>query len=804
MGIGARFVAVAVDAPLAPGRCLTYSVPENWDIQPGHALWVPLGARLAFGVAMEVHENPPPLPTRPIAGLVDPEPLVSQPYLALARWLSETTLSPTIDAVSLCLPPGFRRRVQKVFVPTEGASPLEAPPEANKVHALLLTYGHLTEAQIKDKAGRAGVRGLRWLLAHGLARNEWRVERPRVQQKRVAMLRLAAAEDTAPPLPPRLAALWEHLRSHAPIPLTVARKEYGAWAVQSLLRQGLATVEYFPTVRDPLAGLAFAQRPGLSLTPEQQQAYEAVRDALDEHSPQRIFLLYGVTGSGKTEVYLHAIEHCLSLGKSALYLVPEISLTPQLVERLGSRFPRGMGLLHSGLSLGQRFDTWWRVRQGQVRFLLGTRSALFAPLPNLGLIILDEEHDPSYKQSDTSPRYHARTVALQLARLTGATVVMGSATPSVSAAFQAQRGEWKLLTLPHRILTGEKGEAHIGPLPKVEVVDMREELRAGNRSIFSRALEAALRETLERGLQAILFLNRRGAVPVVQCRDCGATLRCPSCDFPLTLHNQPTSLLLCHHCGRHRKPAERCPACGSPHLRHLGIGVQRVATEVEQRFGVRPLRWDKDVAHHFREHWDILARLEKGESPVLVGTQMVAKGLHLPRVALVGVILADVGLTLPDPFAGERAFQVLCQMAGRAGRGSEPGRVIVQTYRPDHYAIAAAVRQDYWAFYQQEIAMRQRWLDPPFRRLALLRFRHTNAQRAQKEAQRLASLLHQIKTSQGLSDMDIVGPAPAYPPREKGHHRWQILIRAPDPLLPLRDIPIPQGWSVEIDPVALV
>ncbi|GBD11146.1 Primosomal protein N' [bacterium HR23] len=789
---------------MEPGRFLTYSVPAHLEVQPGHAVWVPLGSRLAFGVALEAQGEAPPFPTRPIAGLVDPEPLIPQPYLALARWLSETTLSPLMDAVSLCLPPGFRRRVHTVFAPTGVSPPPNAPEEARRTLALLTRSQTLLREQIREKMGRAGIRGLKWLVAQGLVRSEWRIERPRVQPKRVPVLRLAPRKDPPPTLSPRQSALLEYLRTHTPVPVALARKEFGASAVQGLLEKGIALREYAPVLRDPLAGLAFSPRPGPPLTPDQQRAFEAVRDALEGRSSQRVFLLYGVTGSGKTEVYLRAVEHCISQGRNALYLVPEISLTPQLVERIGSRFPQGLGLLHSGLSLGKRFDTWWQVRHGQVRLLMGARSALFAPMPNLGLIILDEEHDPSYKQSDTPPRYHTREVALHLARLTGAVVLMGSATPSVSSAFQAQRGEWGWLALPYRIIPGPRGEARPGPLPTVEVVDMREELKAGNRSIFSRALEQAMRETLAQGLQAILFLNRRGAVPVVQCRDCGATLRCPSCDFPLTLHHQPTPTLQCHHCGRRRRPTEQCPQCGSPNLRHLGIGVQRVAMEVERCFGVRPLRWDRDVARYFREHWDILTRLERGEAQVLVGTQMVAKGLHLPKVALVGVILADVGLALPDPFAGERAFQVLCQVAGRAGRGEEPGRVIVQTYRPDHYAIVSAQRQDYLAFYQQEIALRRRWLDPPFRRLALLLFRHTNALRAQKEAQRLALALRAVQASRGLSEIDIVGPAPAYPPREKGHYRWHILVRAPDPVGVLREVPIPEGWSVDIDPIALV
>lgn len=793
-----------MDAPLEAGRPLTYSVPPTLEVHPGHALWVPLGGRWAFGVALEVQDTPPPFPTRPIAGLVDPEPLLTPPYVALARWVSETTLSPLIEAVSLSLPPGFRRRVRKVFTLTPPPSPPEGlPPEATTVLALLSRARAVTEDQVRAHYGRAGVRGLRWLVAHGLATARWQIERPRVRARQIRLL--VPQEGPPPPaLPPRQRALLDHLHTHGPLPLVRARKEFGTSAVEGLLRKGVARWEYAPVLRDPLAGVAFPLRPAPVLTPEQERAIAAVREALDGHTPQRAFLLYGVTGSGKTEVYLRAIEHCLARGKRALYLAPEIALTPQVVERVGGRFPGVFGVFHSGLSLGQRFDTWWRARRGEIRLLLGTRSALFVPLPDLGLIVLDEEHDPAYKQGDTPPRYQAREVVLHLSRLTGAVVLMGSATPSVASTFRALQGEWGWLTLPHRIVTGPGGEAHPTPLPRVEVVDMRQELREGNRSIFSRTLAQAMEETLRRGLQAILFLNRRGAVPVVQCRECGETVRCSSCAFPLTLHHQPDPLLLCHHCGRRRPPVERCPACRSPHLRHLGIGVQRVAQEVERRFGVRPLRWDRDVARHFRAHWEILGRLERGEAQVLVGTQMVAKGLDLPMVALVGVILADIGLTLPDPFGAERVFQVLCQVAGRAGRGAEPGRVIVQTYHPDHYAILAAARQDYLAFYHQEVSFRRERLDPPFRRLALLRFRHTNATYAQREAGRLATLLRQACAARGLTEVDIVGPAPSYPHREKGHYHWHILVRAPDPLTLLRPLSLPRGWSVDIDPVALV
>ena len=472
------------------------------------------------------------------------------------------------------------------------------------------------------------------------------------------------------------------------------------------------------------------------------------------------------------------------------------------------RFPGRVGLLHSGLTLGQQYDAWWRIHRGDFDVVLGSRSAVFAPVPDLGLVVLDEEHEWTYKQQDLAPRYHARDVALKIAELTGATVVMGSATPDLGTHHHAERGVHRLLELPERLAPGAGGRAEAVPLPRAQVVDMREELKAGVRSIFSRSLHAALTRTLERGEQAILFLNRRGASGIVQCRDCGHVLRCRSCDAPLTYH-AVGERMVCHHCGRRTPQAARCPACRGSRIRHLGLGTQRVVQEVEQTFGARVLRWDQDAARDRESHEALMAAFSRGEADVLVGTQMVAKGLDLPRVTLVGAILADLGLHLPDYRSAERTFQLLCQVAGRAGRVGGPGQAIIQTYSPEHYAVRLAAAQDYDAYAREELAFRRTHLYPPFSRLGRLLYQHTNAAYAQREATSVAARIRGYCAREGLGEVDVIGPSPAYPPRVRGRYRWHLIVRVPVgapvdlPALLASLAPLP-GWRVDVDPVSLV
>ncbi len=598
--------------------------------------------------------------------------------------------------------------------------------------------------------------------------------------------------------------------------------------LRALEARGIVRVEERPAWRDPLAGKSFVLTTPPTLTDDQARAWSAIADAMRGPDTARPFLLHGVTGSGKTEIYLQAVAEALQQGRQALILVPEISLTPQTVRRFAARFPSRVAVWHSNLTPGQRYDTWQRVRAGEVEVVIGSRSALFAPLPRVGVVVVDEEHDPSYKQ-DNVPRYHARDAALRLGAVAGAVVVLGSATPDVETFARAERGEITLLALPRRVLghrqavaehTARLGLADTGAmhplagdvlyadLPPVEVVDLRRELRAGNTGIFSRSLHAALAETLERRQQAILFLNRRGAASFVMCRDCGYVVECARCSSPLTFH-AVGALLACHHCGHRQPPPSVCPKCRSERIKHFGVGTQRIEETIHAQFPeARVIRWDRDTTRGRTSHSDYLDAFVHGEADVLVGTQMIAKGLDLPLVTLVGVVSADVGLHLPDFRAAERTFQILTQVAGRAARGPLGGRVIIQTYTPEHYAVQAAARHDYASFYEAETAFRQAAHYPPFTRLARLLYTDPTWERARGEAEGLGGRLAQYIRRQGFPNTSLIGPAPAYFGRERGEFRWHIVVRSADPARILRGFfaadRLPYGWRIDMDPVSLL
>ncbi len=593
--------------------------------------------------------------------------------------------------------------------------------------------------------------------------------------------------------------------------------------------------------RDPLADRDFMPATAPTLTIDQARVWGRVKVAMIEveeqrneadapllPSPPAPFLLHGVTGSGKTEIYMRAIDFALQRGQTAVVLVPEIALTPQTVRRFAARFPGRVAVLHSRLSDGERYDTWRRARQGLFDIVVGPRSALFTPLENLGVIVLDEEHDPSYKQSPPvpPPYYHARETAVALAEIVGATVIMGSATPDVVTYHQARGGRYHLLELPKRVMGhrqriesqaqrlkiasqyhrqgSDPDDALTIPLPPIQVVDLRQELRAGNRSIFSRALEQAITETLDRNEQAILFLNRRGTATFIMCRDCGHVLQCSRCDMPLTYH-RPRMMLVCHYCGRREPPHSECPVCGSKRIKYFGLGTEEVEARVQQRWPqARITRWDRDTTAGRNTHETLLANFINQESDILVGTQMIAKGLDLPLVTLVGVISADVSLGLPDYRTGERAFQILAQVAGRAGRGLRGGRVVIQTYKPEHYAIRAAADHDFASFYLEEIRFRTQHMLPPFRQMAKLVWVDPVDARGHQEAEKLAKGLRLHVRELALSATEILGPVPPFFNRIDGRYRWQIVIRSPNPVRLLQDFPIPPRWIVDIDPVSLL
>lgn len=584
---------------------------------------------------------------------------------------------------------------------------------------------------------------------------------------------------------------------------------------------------------EPLPLETHARR-GIAMQEETADEPEAPAEPAPESEPppqNPVFLLHGVTGSGKTELYLRAIDLTLKLGRSAIFLVPEIALTPQTVHRVAARFPGRVAVVHSALSDGERYDTWRRAREGLVQIVVGARSALFTPLENVGLIVLDEEHDASYKQSPPilPPYYNARDLAEAMVRQNSGILILGSATPDVETAYRVERGEVGKLELPRRIMghrvgiyeqaeragvlpryqsdnahSGDAADALMIDLPPVQVVDMRSELKAGNVSIFSRPLQNSLGDVLQRGEQAILFINRRGQSTFVFCRDCGYIAKCPRCDTPLT-HHRAGSALRCHHCGFAQPEPNVCPSCGSKRIKFFGAGTQQVEQTLNEMFPrARVVRWDSDTAASAEAHEAILQRFVERRADVMVGTQMVAKGLDLPLVTLVGVVSADIGLALPDFRAGERTFQVLTQVAGRAGRGLLGGKVVLQTYQPDHYAIATAARHDYAAFYQREIAKRRDIGYPPFRRLVRILFRYPNETQAQREAERAAALLRRRIETLDMSGTVLIGPAPCFFTRENNVFRWQVLLRGPDPTPALDGMDIPRGWYVDVDPAEVL
>ncbi len=843
-----------------------YHVPPALDgvLRQGHLVEVSFGRQKAQGVVLCLTPHSPVPETKPVERLIDHRPVVSAQQLTVARWISAEYLAPLADSVRLFIPPGLSKRGDVVVIPL--IDPEEIEPEGDtqaRLLKLLARRGPMRGRQIAASLPRRNWRqAVDDLVDRGLALREPVLDPPSVQAKQVRVAELAIAPASVeaaiertlnpddlpanrrPPAQRRVRIL--RLLAEARAPLEVGRI-YAAVDGSTLndLRQlaaddliALGEQEVF---RDPLADRTFIPDNPPHLTPHQAAAWRTIEESLQGEGMPRPILLHGVTGSGKTELYLRAVEEVIRQGRSAIILVPEIALTPQTVRRFGARFPGRMGLIHSGLSVGERFDTWRRAHSGQFDVIIGPRSALFAPLHNLGLIVIDECHDDSYKQTPPipPPYYHAIPAAVELARQFEALVIMGSATPDVTRYTRAvppgmgTPDHYTLLELPARIMghreaieaqavyyrlgetryrhrPDDPDEAVMIDLPPVQVVDMRQELRAGNRSIFSRALQGSLQEVLDRGEQAILFLNRRGTATYVFCRACGHVLECPRCEIPLTWHarrgeRNGHGLLVCHHCNHRAEHPQACPECGSDQVKFFGGGTERVEEEVRRAFsGAQPVRWDRDTTTTRGSHDALLQQFIDREANVLIGTQMVAKGLDLPLVTLVGVISADTALYLPDYRAGERTFQLLTQVAGRAGRGLLGGRVILQTYAPGHYAIRAAAEHDYHAFYERERQYRAELGYPPFSRLVRLEIRATSAAQAQAEAERLHAVLSNRIAEERRVETSLVGPAPCFHPRLDNLHRWHVIVRGPDPASLVAELRSTEDLYIDVDPVSLL
>jgi primosomal protein N' (replication factor Y) len=809
-----KYAGVAVNSP-GSRSTFCYAIPTGLNINVGQAVWVPFGSRIVQGIVLQLSDQPEVEETKELADIITDSPPLSPTQMRLGQWISERYFAPLFDALSLMLPPGFERRVITYFQPMNSRADLPLTPEQRQVLHIIKekTKTGLPELE-KAVGGREARRITDQLLDRQLVTKTLELEPARIKPKTLPYVKLTADRQVIEAAKARLdksgayrqAELLEFLIGQSePIPLGEIRKHLNCSlaTVKALESRHLVSLERLRVRRDPLAHFSFTASPPPVLTSSQQAASELIHDVIvakaSPSSRTPVFLLFGVTGSGKTEIYLRALAQVVAAGKRGICLIPEIALTQQTVERFANRFSGRVAVLHSGLSPGEQFDEWQWIREGNCDVIIGPRSALFAPLPDLGLIIIDEEHEWTYKQEDKSPRYHARDVAVELSHLSGAIVILGSATPDVGSFHKAQQGEYQLVELKERITP--RGYS---PLPEVTVVDLREELKAGNTSLFSRSLLAAMKDALAQGEQIILFLNRRGTATFVRCRSCGFVFRCPRCSVALTYHSAERRLI-CHRC-RYSVPARRdCPQCSRRNLRFLGIGTQRIEDEMKHFFPeARLLRWDKDVITKRYGHEDLLRSFRDRRADVLIGTQMIAKGLDLPRVTLAGVINADTGLNFPDFRSGERTFQLLCQVAGRAGRGVKAGKVIIQTYSPDNYIIEAAAKHDYSGFYYKEIDFRRRYDYPPFSRLVRLVYSHANEESCRREAEKVYHLMLDEKTRKGIVDFNVIGPVPTFAFRARGKYRWQLFLRGPDSIRVLSQLALPRGWTIDVDPVGIV
>jgi len=805
-----NYAEVAVNSPrLRRGQTYSYSVPLGLNLNAGQVVWVPFGSRVIQGIVLLLSDEPSVTVTKKIAGVVADCPLLSPIQIKLGRWISEYYFAPLFDALALMLPPGFERRTVTYFQLTapdliRNYVDLTLTPEQKQILHIIAKKKKADMPELEKAIGKRKARQIiDQLLERQLISETLEMGKAKIKPKTLPHIKPITDKEEIEAAKARLnksraykqVKLLEFLTGQTQ-PISVSelknRLNYSLATIKALEKRGLISVERLRIRRDPLSHLNLTTSLAPLLTPFQHAAWELIRDAFvkEQSGSPPVFLLFGVTGSGKTEIYLRALAQVIAAGKRGICLIPEIALTQQTVERFANRFPGRVAVLHSGLSPGEQLDEWQWIMEGNCDVVIGPRSALFAPLPNLGLIIVDEEHEWTYKQEDKIPRYHARDAAIKLAQLGNAVVILGSATPDIGSFHKALQGEYQLVELKERITP--RGYC---PLPEVSIVDLREELKAGNTSLFSRSLLAAIKDTLARREQIILFLNRRGTATFVRCRNCGFVFRCPRCSVAFTYHSAEKRLI-CHRCRYSIPVPQGCPQCFRRHLSFLGIGTQKIAEEMGRFFPqAKLLRWDKDTVTRKSAHEELLKDFRDQKADVLIGTQMIAKGLDLPQVTLAGIISADTGLNFPDFRSSERTFQLLCQVAGRAGRGVKAGRVIIQTY------FEAAARHDYIGFYRKEINYRRQLNYPPFSQLVRLVYSHTNEASCRREVGEVHRL---IVDSRQLTADNIIGPAPAFAFRARGRYRWQLFLRDSDLTRILSRLTLPRGWTIDVDPVGIV
>ncbi|MEB7856691.1 primosomal protein N' [Staphylococcus xylosus] len=744
-----------------------YIIPSKLQsmVQVGMRVIVPFGPRTIQGYVMQVTDKPDDnidiAKLKEIKEIQDIKPELTEELIQLTEWYNNYFVTKRISMLEVMLPSAIKAKYTKVFSIVD----VDAVPEELKVKFDKDGQYPYKEAQYNDDLGQIVP-----LLKQGIV-SEMTLLSQNVSKKKQRAVSIIEGFDYDSILnslekSKKQYELYAYLldeRHHTVLLKDLEEMGFSKSSIDTLMRKGF--VEKYDAIveRDPFETRVFEQDQKQQLTYDQQEAYKSILESIQAHR-QRTYLLHGVTGSGKTEVYLQTIEEVLKLGRQAMMLVPEIALTPQMVLRFKRRFGDEVAVLHSGLSKGERYDEWQKIRDGKASVSVGARSSVFAPFKNLGMIIIDEEHESSYKQEDY-PRYQARDIAQWRSQYHQCPLILGSATPSLETYARAEKGVYELLSLPNRV--------NQQALPEIEIVDMRTELSSGNRSMFSEQLRKAIQQRLDKKEQIVLFLNRRGYASFMLCRDCGHVPQCPNCDISLTYHKS-TDQLKCHYCGHQEVPPNKCPNCESEHIRQVGTGTQRVEELLQEAFQeARIIRMDVDTTSRKGAHEKLLDDFGAGKGDILLGTQMIAKGLDFPNITLVGVLNADTMLNLPDFRASERTYQLLTQVSGRAGRHEKEGEVIIQTYNPEHYAIKDVQANDYTAFFNKEMNYRKMGKYPPYFFLINFTIAHKEMKKVMEASKHIHKILLQHLTDKAL----VLGPSPAALSRINNEYRFQILVK---------------------------